>query len=216
MTDSEWASWSENYRRVFSLVSDQDFLIVESWRQIFQDNGFTLPELQAATTWIAGHCPPRYRTEHLPAIKDSIHKQRAERAGQEQTPFEYRCPHEFCDGSGWVIVPHWTCVNNGKWHYPYYTLAVYCRCSRGEKIRQSHSSNSRLTRAPGINEYEKLNPDWFQQKQQRLRQVFREHDAQRLAASVERNGQPTEYDLALARVRKDFGLREVGEEDFGG
>lgn len=197
MVTAEWNAWVKHHAAMFGLMSDQDTIMFEAWRDVFGKAGFLVEELQEATAHIAITNPPRWRSEHLAAITARIMDRRraAIQAAQRQAAAEYdrNQQHGQCGGTGWVHVPHLSCVKDGEWLAPWYTVVVLCDCSRGERIRAGHAESKMKDgemREPalGIAAYTNHNPDWHGQMRRR-REVLAAHlRAQEVTAVTDKKG----------------------------
>jgi hypothetical protein len=68
--------WAERHCTVFGLLDERQMAMVASWEKIFDGCGWRAEELHAATTWLASHRPPRFPSEHLPALQTRLREQR--------------------------------------------------------------------------------------------------------------------------------------------
>lgn len=83
MSDAEWDKWVDFYAGCFGFSSDADVAMFLAWRQVFEEAGYTIEELNLAGREIAMH-PPRteyqsaagLRTEHLARIHHIIDRRR--------------------------------------------------------------------------------------------------------------------------------------------
>ena len=139
-----------------------------AWIGAFVAAGFRPDDLQEATTWLAANEPPRYRPEHLDAIRRRIGQRRREQAvanREAAVQDGFRC--SLCLGGGWVQVIRPDCVIDGHlvadaaWGCgPFVNVA--CNCKRGEQIVQSllNPKHSKAMKAMRLEEYETRVPHW--------------------------------------------------------
>jgi hypothetical protein len=62
-------AWAERHCTVFGLLDARQMEMVASWQEFFDHCGYTADELNAATTWLACNDPPRFPSDHLPALQ---------------------------------------------------------------------------------------------------------------------------------------------------
>lgn len=133
------------------LMSNRN-VIVDHWRA-------TLAELQECTTrLVVGMRVPKFPNEHTDAIGRELIRLRAERKARAQAAPPADC--RLCNGVGWVVVPHPSCVAHGQlatYHSTrgVYTVAVICtECTTGrtaleaEGRRVAAASEAGLGRRP--------------------------------------------------------------------
>jgi hypothetical protein len=70
--------WAKRHCTLFGLLEPKWMAMVASWQETFDLCGWTAEELHAATTWLAAHAPPRFPSEHLPALQDRVREVREE------------------------------------------------------------------------------------------------------------------------------------------
>jgi hypothetical protein len=173
--------------------------MIAEWAIDFRRWGYTPAELDEATSWLATHQPPRYRSEHLPGL---IERVRSRREKQSQAPPEdARGECALCGGCGRVIVPRPGCDPcGGRW----YTQAVLCRCPLGRWYGDRLAARCQLT----LDAYEREVPHWrgLAEEHDRYLRSLAAHDAtaRRLDRPGDRGAEERIGELAerlLARYR---------------
>lgn len=147
MPQAEWDGWAARHGQLFALTTDADARMLAEWAGLFARAGYAPAELTEATEWLATNAPPRFRTEHLPALLERLRDQRQRRP----PPAEDRwgtCAD--CHGSGLVSVPNPKAVALGRWG----TLAVACGCPAGRRFREGRRAFLTLA------DYQAARPGW--------------------------------------------------------
>ena len=200
MSDDEYERWSQRHLDIFGLNTERYAAMVAAWRDVFHLAGYAADELESATTWLAAFKPPRFASEHLPAIQGRITEQRCVRARANQALEEAAAanqPCRLCQGYGWVVVPKRASVIDGQWTtlsgatLP--TSGVCCDCPAGCRIYASHTKPKFIDQGhkPPMRlfEYENHVPHWeqlMQRKEQELNARGRAWQAAKDADAVVR------------------------------
>lgn len=196
---TDWyAEWAARHALIFGLATDADREMLASWEAVFEAAGYTAIELVEASTWIAGNTPPKFRSDHLPAIRDAVRRRRAEEAKRNESrtvggPLCHRC-----EDTGLVIVPHPSNMRDGRWRHPWYTLAVICWCPRGDRMAASHDGPQKYQKGMMLRDYEKRHPGWFDETLRRRDAKAAEAKATRAAEVAD--GKNTDVSDALEEV----------------
>jgi len=154
------------------------------WWRAFAAAGFVQSDFAGAIQRIiAAPETPRWPNEHLAAIKRELFAARDQRAKAALArtpngPDVLRCP--LCQWTGWVLVPHPSCVANGQWLPPFRTCAVACtKCGPGQRAFDALGVGKEPRRPLTLESYEwRVNPAWREQLAAR-------EEAQRLMARAE-------------------------------
>jgi hypothetical protein len=77
--------WAKRHCTIFGLLDARQIEMVAAWQEIFDTCGWTADELHAATTWLAAHDPPRFSSDHLPAVQRWLRDNRRATTAQMQT-----------------------------------------------------------------------------------------------------------------------------------
>lgn len=147
-----YQQWAEAHASIFGLISIEEIKMILSWQAIFSMCGYSIEELQEATSYLASGHSPKYRTEHLQAIHDRIKKQRQEEAERQREAELKNIPDHvgtcvLCSNSGSVIVPHpsvWQSPDPNYWR----TCSLWCICGVGRSKKLN------------MQEYEKAKFEW--------------------------------------------------------
>src|ERR1043166_8865921 len=162
----EYRDWAAKYCAAFGLDRDSDKAMVQTWQKIFEDLGYSVPELEKALTAIARN-PPKFRSEHLSAINQAINCER-QRLVYESMEVEAAID-EFeqckqCSSAGWVFVPHPRFLKDGEWIYgPGGRSKPLCTVTCGCQVGQRLAGIPRTKKAMSLESYEELNPEWREQ-----------------------------------------------------
>jgi hypothetical protein len=131
---------------------------------------------------------PRWPNEHLGAIKRELFAARDRRARAALVKTEPgatgpRCP--LCEWTGWVLVPHPSCVAGGQWLPPFRTGTVACtKCGPGQRAYDANCMAKDAKRPTTLETYEwRVNPAWREQMAAREEAVRLMHRAEDAAAS---------------------------------
>lgn len=144
MNDADWISWSLTHCERFALRSEADCAMVSHWREHLGQ--FSPAELDLASRELLKD-PPGYRDQHVAGLLRILAGKRAEMsrsyAGQQDDLFApTRC--SACGSTGWVIVPHPSCIVHGEivaGPAGYVaTFAVSCSCAVGGRRAQSYDA----------------------------------------------------------------------------
>ncbi len=216
---SWFTEWARHHATVFGILDEAGLAMLASWEPLFLAAGYLGPELHLATDWLAVNAPPRFRTDHLPALRQRLLDRRAVAyAAAQDAREDDRGTCVRCGGNGREVVPHPAGAVGGEWRplrafeggRPlYYTLAVFCPCPLGrwalERTRKHAADKleARRLRTLTLEEYQAANPRWQQQLWQRDRE-------QRAEAAL---GPPPlpRWAAVVGRIRERFGL--LTEED---
>jgi hypothetical protein len=79
-----FTEWARRHCTVFGLLDAKQVAMVASWQPTFDLLGWTAAELHEATTWLAANAPPRFPSEHLPALRQRVLDVRARRDLDDQ------------------------------------------------------------------------------------------------------------------------------------
>lgn len=194
-----FAEWAARHASIFGLTFHEDTAMFAAWEGVFEACGYSVEELQAATSEIAASTsPPSNRAQHLAEINRIIRTKRRNlgQANEDLSRVEEgQDACETCRGCGFVIVPHLKCVVDGVWQSPFWTGAVTCFCVIGQ--RREHSNRQRLDEgksAPGsLTFYESRNPNWRRQMESW------DEQRRRMVLAIERS---VTTDQLLSRVAK--------------
>lgn len=218
MLVEEWDDWAAKHAMIFGLTSPGDAAMFGAWREVFARAGYTSEELNEATDYIAVNNPPRYRNEHLGAINRRVTERRRVMRlhNQEQAEREGIEAHGLCDGTGRVLVPHLSCVIDGEWLYPWYTVCVLCSCHKGERIRLSLENSAKpdgeVRKVMGIEQYTLVNSDWRRQMDNHKQQKKAELTARTLGDLADKKAP---IDPKLAELAKDRPTRKAAATPLG-
>jgi len=177
MQQAEWDKWLNYHATIFALRDREGLAMLESWRKVFEGARYTGLELEEATDWLAGHEPPRYRSDHLPALHRRILQTRAVHYRRPEVEPDTKGTCTVCGGTGLVNVPHPRGIAQGYWvpiklargsETTLYTATVLCTCALGRWMAQRGNPDKPQMR---LEEYEKLNPDWLEQREARWAQL---------------------------------------------
>lgn len=153
----EWQSWVEHHAAVFALSTEVDARMLAEWCGLFEKAGWTPAELREATDWVALHCPPRFRADHLIVLQERVRRRRIDR-GPPQPEGETLGTCTLCRGAGLVPVPNPIQLARDLWG----TQAVACGCALGRWFAE-HGNHLPLAL------YEREVPNW--------RTLVSEHEA---------------------------------------
>ncbi len=199
MSDA-YTTWAERHAAAFGLRSDPDAESLLTWVDLFRRSGITPAELNAATDWLALHDPPKWASEHLAALRDTIDRQRRQRLDRtpDAAPDLGECV--LCRGGGMVSVPSLKAMQLGQWG----TQAVLCRCPlgkwTGDRQGGTAANGERRPRLLTLDDYELLCPNW--------RTLAADHDDElRRATKPQRGKHAGELDQALEALARR--LREM-------
>ncbi|GIW81473.1 MAG: hypothetical protein KatS3mg105_3280 [Gemmatales bacterium] len=149
---------------IFGLTFAEDTAMFAAWEAVFEANGYSLEELEAATNEIArSSTPPRTRAEHLAEINRIIRQRRRNQGvvNEDLSAKEvfWTCPD--CDSCGWVTVPHPKAYVDGVWQPPFWSAAVTCHCLRGIQRLESYRGGDSGIQVPmSLTAYEARFPNW--------------------------------------------------------
>lgn len=178
----EWDAWSERHAAVFGLTTEPDARMLAEWCELFRSAGFAAAELDLATSWLALHGPPKFRSEHLAALHGRLQEQRLFAAAKEAEARREEGPAgcRLCDGSGRAIVPNLKARSLGRWG----TAAVLCGCPLG----RWYQSRQRGLQVPQqtLEDCETLNPDWADEMEQRRQFLNSRVRAEQHATALDR------------------------------
>jgi hypothetical protein len=190
--------------------------MLEAYFDVFQHAGYTVAELREATTYLAQGNAPKFRTGHLPALQARLRSERLKRHHAENAALDqagFTCSD--CGGSGWVVVPHLRFILDGEW-IDSSTMAVTCRCARGERIAGTYrmplteksADNRHRPVAMRLVDYELRNPNWFQQQRSHEQQLAAASMAQRLAG-IAQSERPLTQGIGLIPRSFEKQLRRI-------
>lgn len=194
-----FTDWAMKHCQTFGLLDEREVAMVLSWREpLCEIGGYTLTELFDATAQMAARTAPKFRSDHLRMIQERIMNVRLAIAAKESqerledASREDRGVCAACFSSGFMFVPHPAAILNGVWIRPWYEMAVLCRCALGRHISMNEvTADSRAMaeadekRKPRpkararqtIEAYERINPLWEGQMQERAKQHAALHKA---------------------------------------
>jgi hypothetical protein len=213
MKAEEWDKWVAHHGDLFSMHSTADAKLFKAWRPLLVNR--SLVELKAASAAMAED-PEKAksnRASHYGYIRAFLTSYSSARHKAEVESRDYGvCVN--CIGSGYISVPHPKLIKNGEWEHPWYTFAVFCRCSRGamkfnalsgglyEKKQQMGGPELRPI---GMDEYHQQFPNWQEMLAHREAIRRTEEGAAYAAREADRQG-PTR-----ARSVKDI-MAQIGME----
>lgn len=156
--------WVERHRKLFLLPAEWPETAVMWWPELFEMQP-TAEELAAATREVQ-HKPPRWPSEHMPAVRSALGWLRdcKRKRDEEQRASAYEDRVGVCTLCGecsWVIVPYHADVRDGEWLPGYHaasgapiyrTSAVSCKCPRGRAGLES--AVTRGKRCLSLEDYE--------------------------------------------------------------
>lgn len=181
MTYADWVSY---HSRLFGLLSPDELAMVSEWARHFAQGGFAPDEMAEASQDIARTAPPRFRSEHLPALQRTLDRLR-QRCDSSEPPQGPRC--DLCGDCGRVSVPNPKSLRGGPWT----TVAVTCHCPLGRwwhaqlSSRRAPSPDRPAPRPTSLEEYEQIVPDWRELVAARDKARARELDLKSRATSLD-------------------------------
>lgn len=195
MTDLEWDDWAAYHGTLFRWDAADDFAMVNMWRPILARKNITESELRKASEHLAVS-PPKWRADHLHGILEYIQAERSRKLALDQqsdrqaAEANYSC--EGCKGDGLLYdMPRPDNIRDGKWVGDV-TCVVACWCARGKKkearseqIVENYREAKKHTTGPWYHfeRYEQRNPNWRQQKEQRV--IEKRELAQAMSATMQ-------------------------------
>lgn len=167
MTDGDYYAWADYHAAAFGLSSELVARMFAAWRDVFQVAGYRVDELHEATRHIAAYCPPRFLSDHLPAIRTRISERRLQEARENMVATSVDESCNICHDTGWALVPMLSAVVDGQWtclsgmSLP--ISAVTCRCLRGSRLHQVWRSagDAAKFKPMALVDYEAKVPHWF-------------------------------------------------------
>lgn len=170
MPADAYDQWGSRHATLFAMRSEDDMLSVRSWVHLFRESGITAVELYRASDWLALHQPPKWASEHLPALKECVERFRQQAASKRPSEWPTDLGEcMLCHNAGMVSVPNPRHITDGK---PYSTCAVRCRCALGRWIgtRQGGQTSAGEKRPAlmHLDDYEQIAPNW--------RKIIEQHD----------------------------------------
>ena len=196
MEAADYAKWTNYHATVFAVRKREDLETLQSWRRVFNAARYTYIELCEATDWLAANDPPRFLQDHLRALHDCIGRGRAVDYRRADVEPDTNGTCTDCGGTGRVVVPHPRGISNGEWvaikvargGQSFYTAAVLCSCKLGRWYGQRGNPDMPMMT---LEEYEKINPNWVEQREARWRLQVTEASLEgpldaRLQAAIDR------------------------------
>lgn len=158
MTNDDYRRWAADHCRTFGLFDARELEMILSWFDAFDGAGFVAADLYHASHAMQHPGPaPQFRSDHLRLIQAHAGRAagaRAKTAELSEATGPSSC--SACAGSGWVVVPHPAGLAEGR-IVRGLTMAVACRCHRGQAAAQTDRKPQTLEG------YEVWNPDWRNQ-----------------------------------------------------
>lgn len=180
------AEWADRHAAAFGLISREEANMILSWADFFERGGVAVVELDEATVSMM-HNPPKFRSEHLPAIQACIRAQRARREAAPPAADEgLICP--LCRGSGLASVPSRKAAAQGAWG----TEAVTCSCNLGRWL-----ANGKLSHWTSLSAYERERPRWRAEVAERAERFKREAALSHQAGALDK-----QFGAIFARLRQ--------------
>jgi hypothetical protein len=176
MTAAEYQDWVYHHSTLFALgerPGDVDRFLL--WKP--QLDQFTLDELISATNRLLASGRKIWPDDHVASLQREVRAMRMEWRKENSVMPAQGGQCRLCGGCSVAVVavPHPSCVVNGAWVYPFYTVAVACICESG--VRFSNRQRDQYREAPvgkkgllptlTLENYERGNPGWQQMMERR-------------------------------------------------